>query len=62
MAVGFPADHINVKVEHGIVTLTGEVDWQFQKTEANPVVHKLSGVADVVNQIRVASPVHAVEV
>jgi len=25
-------------------------------------VHKLSGVADVVNQIRVASPVHAFEV
>jgi osmotically-inducible protein OsmY len=60
--VGVPADRIKVKVEKGVVTLTGEVDWQFQKTEADHVVHKLSGVSDVVNLIRVASPVHAVEV
>ncbi len=60
--VGVPADRIRVKVEKGVVTLSGEVDWQFQKTEADHVVHKLSGVADVVNLIRVASPVHAVEV
>jgi osmotically-inducible protein OsmY len=44
------------------VTLTGEVDWQFQKTDAEHVVHKLTGVASVVNQIRVASPVRASEV
>ncbi|HKM73920.1 MAG TPA: BON domain-containing protein [Stellaceae bacterium] len=60
--VGLPADRIRVKVEKGVVTLTGEVDWQFQKTEADHVVHKLSGVVDVVNQIRIASPVYAVEV
>ena len=60
--VGVPADRIKVKVEKGVVTLTGDVDWQFQKTEADHVVHKLSGVFDVVNQIRVASPIHAVEV
>ena len=60
--VGLPADRITVKVEKGIVTLTGEVDWQFQKTDADHVVHKLTGVIDVVNQIRVASPIHAVEV
>jgi osmotically-inducible protein OsmY len=60
--VGLPADRIKVKVEKGVVTLTGEVDWQFQKTEADHVVHKLSGVVDVLNQIRVASPVQAVEV
>jgi osmotically-inducible protein OsmY len=60
--VGFLADRIKVKVEKGVVTLTGEVDWQFQRTEVDHVVHKLSGVVDVLNQIRVASPVHAVEV
>ena len=60
--VGVPADRIRVKLEKGVVTLTGEVDWQFQKTEADHVVHKLSGVVDVVNQIRVTSPVHAFEV
>ena len=60
--VGVPADRIKVKVEKGVVTLTGEVDWQFQRTEADHVVHKLSGVFDVLNQIRVASPIHAIEV
>ena len=60
--VGLPAEHIRVKVEKGVVTLTGEVDWQFQKTDADHVVHKLSGVIDVLNQIRVSSPVQAVEV
>jgi osmotically-inducible protein OsmY len=51
-----------VKVEKGIVTLTGEVDWLFQKTDAKHVVHKLTGVIDVINQMRVASAVRASEV
>jgi osmotically-inducible protein OsmY len=60
--VGLPADRIKVKVEKGVVTLTGEVDWQFQKSDAEYAVHKLTGVAHVANQIRVASAVHASEV
>ena len=60
--VGLHAHRITVKVEKGIVTLTGEVDWQFQKTDADHVVHKLTGVIDVVNQIRVTTAVHAFEV
>jgi osmotically-inducible protein OsmY len=60
--VGVPADRITVKVERGIVTLTGDVDWQYQKTDAEHGVHKLTGVINVVNQIRVASAVRASEV
>jgi osmotically-inducible protein OsmY len=60
--VGLPADRIAVKVERGIVTLTGEVEWRFQKTDAETAVHKLTGVVDVINQVRVAAPVHAYEV
>lgn len=60
--VGVPADRITVKVERGIVTLTGEVDWQFQKTDAEHVVHKLTGVINVINQIRVSAPVRAYEI
>ena len=60
--VGFPADRINVKVEKGIVTLTGEVDWQFQRNDAEYAVHKLTGVTHVANQIRVFSPAHASEI
>ena len=60
--VGFPADRISVKVEKGLVSLTGEVDWQFQKAEAEAAVHHLSGVVGVVNLVQVRSTVHDSEV
>jgi osmotically-inducible protein OsmY len=60
--VGLPADRITIKVERGIVTLTGEVDWQFQKADAEHAVHKLTGVINVVNQVRVSAPVRASEI
>jgi len=59
---GGPADRIGIRVEKGIVTLTGEVDWQFQKAEAAYTVHKLTGVVDVVNQIRIAPRIGASEI
>lgn len=46
-----PADRIAIKVERGIVTLTGEVDWQFQRAEAERDVRKLGGVRAVINEI-----------
>ena len=60
--VGVPADRIKVKVQKGMVTLSGEVDWQFLKTDAYHVVHKLSGVVGVLNQIEVTAPLHTIEV
>ena len=60
--VGFPADRISIKVEKGIVSLTGDVDWQFQKTEAEAAVHHLSGVVGVVNLVRVRATVDDSEV
>ena len=44
------------------MTLTGDVDWQYQKNNAEQVVHKLSGVINVVNQIRVAAPARASDI
>lgn len=60
--VGLPANRLGVKVEKGIVTLTGEVDWRFQKTEAEAAIHDLTGVAGVANLIRVTSPVELPEI
>lgn len=60
--VGFPADQIGVKVEKGIVTLTGEVDWQFQKAQAESAVHILTGVLGIANLIRVKSRAQAPEI
>jgi osmotically-inducible protein OsmY len=46
-----PADRITVKVEQGVITLSGEVDWQFQKDLAANLVRRLGGVASVINTI-----------
>ena len=46
-----PADTVQVKVQDGWITLTGNVDWDFQRRTAESHVRKLSGVAGVVNQI-----------
>ena len=60
--VGFPAERIKVKVEKGVVTLAGDVDWQHHRADAEHVVHKLTGVIHVINQIRVAAPVRASDI
>jgi osmotically-inducible protein OsmY len=52
-----PSDRIQVKVERGAVTLMGSVDWQFQKKEAEALIHRLAGVTDVDNRIVVHPPV-----
>lgn len=46
-----PAERIRVKVEKGWVTLTGEVDWDYQRSEAEKVVRPLTGVVAVSNAI-----------
>jgi osmotically-inducible protein OsmY len=60
--VSIPQGRIMVAVEHGIVTLTGEVDWHFQRAEAAYDVRKLSGVRSVVNDIGVAPKIKAGDV
>ena len=57
-----PDERIAIKVENGMVTLTGTVDWQHQKSEAEYDVRKLSGVVAVINQLHVKSPAAASEV
>lgn len=51
--VAVPLTGIQVKVEHGVVTLAGEVDWGYQRAEAEYDVRKLSGVKAVLNNIGV---------
>jgi osmotically-inducible protein OsmY len=54
-----PTDKVKVTVSKGWVTLEGDVDWQFQRLDADRVVRRLTGVKGVSNLIRVkpqASP------
>lgn len=50
--VTVPDDAVTVKVEHGVVTLGGEVRWQFQRARAENLAYRLGGVVNVVNYIR----------
>jgi osmotically-inducible protein OsmY len=48
-----PSDAIQVTVHKGWVTLTGKVNWQYQKSSAERDVRKLSGVRGVINSIEI---------
>ena len=50
-----PKDDIKITVQNGWVCLNGEVAWNFQRTEAQTQVAKLSGVVGLVNNIEVRS-------
>jgi len=46
-----PADAVKVLVEGGWLTLSGDVEWQYQRQDAADSVRYLSGVIGVTNQI-----------
>jgi osmotically-inducible protein OsmY len=52
-------DDLDVTVSKGWVTLRGEVEWQYQRHEAERAVRRLSGVRGVTNLIRVKPKVEA---
>jgi len=56
-----PADKIHVTVSKGWITLKGEVEWQFQKQDAERVVRRLTGVTGVSNLITVKPSTTATE-
>ena len=54
--VEVPADAVDVKVDDGWVTLTGDVSYQFESNAAYEDVAGLYGVVGVTNEIRVSNP------
>jgi osmotically-inducible protein OsmY len=56
-----PVERLDVTVSKGWVTLRGEVEWQYQKEDAERVVRRLSGVRGVTNLITVKPRVTAGE-
>ena len=55
-------DKLDVTVSKGWVTLKGDVEWQFQKEDAERVVRRLSGVRGVTNLIVVRPRLSSTEV
>ena len=56
-----PSDKVQVTVSKGWVTLRGEVEWQYQREDAERVVRRLAGVKGVTNLITVKPRVTAPE-
>jgi osmotically-inducible protein OsmY len=48
-----PKNAIQVKVQDGWVTLTGKVEWQYQKQNAADAIQGLAGILGVINNIDV---------
>ncbi|ABD89342.1 BON domain-containing protein [Rhodopseudomonas palustris] len=51
-----PANAIEVSVKDGWITLTGNVDWHYERTAAEDDVRKLAGVQGVTNLIAINNP------
>jgi osmotically-inducible protein OsmY len=57
-----PPGAIPAVVRDGWVTLTGAVEWQFQKKAAEADVHKLSGIRGISNQIEIRPRVQPADI
>ena len=56
-----PPDRVKVRVQDGWITLTGNVDWYYQKQHAEEAVRHLIGVMGVTNSITIKPPVPTVK-
>ncbi|WP_440981958.1 BON domain-containing protein [Shinella sumterensis] len=57
-----PDNAVQVKVQKGWVTLSGKVDWQYQRIAAADAVRDLAGVVGLSNQIEIKHHVSALDV
>ena len=57
-----PRDAIKIEVENGRVSLTGQVDWFFQKAAAERDIRQLWGVVEIANRVTVKPRVDVVNI
>ncbi|MGD0850060.1 BON domain-containing protein, partial [Bradyrhizobium sp.] len=57
-----PKDKVKVKVDKGWITLSGDVNWYYQKHAAEMDVRKLLGVMGVSNQVTINPSADAFDV
>jgi osmotically-inducible protein OsmY len=57
-----PGDDIKAEVRKGFVTLTGEVDWNFQRETAKNLISSVRGVFAVSNMIKVKTRIQSRDV
>jgi osmotically-inducible protein OsmY len=49
-----PADTVQIKVEKGNITLSGVVDWAYQRRDAADAIRNLVGVKSVINMVTIS--------
>lgn len=52
-AISIPTQRIQSVVKDGVVILSGEVDWNFQKQNAFNIIQNLTGIKSIINTISV---------
>ena len=57
-----PSERIQVEVDQGWVTLSGDVDWQYQLASAEQSVRNLQGVRGLTNRIMVKAQVNSKDI
>ncbi len=56
-----PSNRVKVMVQDGRITLSGDVDWYYQRERAEDAVRHLVGVSGVINSITIKPPVPPVK-
>ena len=59
--LSIPSNRVKVMVQDGRITLSGDVDWYYQKEHAENAVRHLVGVLGVINSITIKPPVPTVK-
>lgn len=57
-----PDEKIKVKVEDGVVTLNGEVDWEYQRSMARTAIENIAGIRKINNFIAIKPKANPVDV
>ena len=57
-----PSDRVKVMVQNGWITLSGDVDWFYQKERAEDAVRHMIGISGVTSRITIKPPVPTVKV
>lgn len=60
--VWIPKDSVNVRVENGWITLSGNVEYEYQRNAVKKAVLYLQGVRGVDNEIRIKSSISGVDI
>ena len=55
-----PDQKIKVKVESGVVTLDGELEWNYQREAAKKAIKNIAGIIDIISNIKIKSENHDV--